>query len=882
MRQLIILFVLQGFAHFVAGLSLDDFRLLNPSHDQGTFRTDLETAKRRRRQFEDGPVPPYYFDIPNKELSEITRGKELPYSQIQKSGEINEPEDVSFDSSVMDNKIMWVAKEIEKYLERADQNEKSIDYYNTPFRINDANERQDNYNSFDMGMEFPDLNNHIGSVYDRKWKRLDPRLNEFKKRNLEYERYFPPYSEYYPGENLRKSTDVFKLDTFPSSRDDESKFLDINVDNDGLKIPDEERNTKNDEDRYYPAFQIQQDLIPRFQSSVSIDNYRVMNKPMPRKNKMRSEESSKSNKNRVPSYDFQNYYRDMAMLRKKNKEIEDVPNLNNKQRVPSDFELADLQEQHRLMAMSRKKKTNIADSLDLLGEENISSDLQDGLQGDYRSMVLPQLKSAGNVDFPELRKYKDLFLDTKTSKPQEYHQFRDMPEKDIMLYESSPSVLEKSNFLKPVMNISDIYRLGMMTQNKRKTVEIPESTNKFTDDSLPNLQELKTRRTLKNIFHDQRRMLQVPGLYSFEGNYEEGDFLGNENKLPILSEEQRLVLKKRKEHFHGNNDNKGEKMLGELKNIFKDGEERNRVQKRQEGGEEEVLDKSSNNDDIETQNFSDEQNNSQDKPGEDLPDSNKGMDFEKWLRKEYIKTMAQALNTMKRKRSKELVPIVSHDLKDNFRKSINEETYNVQNSKNTQTPKSFEEYKQSDQKRVSKDVEEIREDEGNGQIEEMNKIDNPKSTFQFSLAENKIKDIEESMLNEAIDMIQRNTAEGSRSDLMKAIYRIRAAKDLDEIGRALNHLESTLGQVKEENIPEESNPSIPSYFRILRDKSDNGEIQNPEEEEDIESAEKRNEEDVDLHPDSNKSFFQSLADSETTSSDEHNKGSSLRSQFRLL
>ncbi|XP_022242858.1 uncharacterized protein LOC106460437 isoform X2 [Limulus polyphemus] len=888
MRQLIILFVLQGFAHFVPGLSLDDFRLLNLSDDQDTLRNALESVKRRRRQFEDGPVPPYYFDIPNKELSEIKRGEELSYYQTQKSGEINEPEDVSFDSSAMDKKIMWVAKEMEKNLKRATRDEMSIDVYNAPYRINDAKKRQDNYKTFDMGKMLPAMNNHIGSGYDRKWKRSESRLNDLRKRNLKKRRYFVPYSEDYSVENLDEPTDVLQLDTFPLSRDDEMavEYLDTIINKvEGVKFPDDEdnlhdnrfdleRNEKNDEDKYYPVFQIEQDLIPRFQSSSSKDNYGVMTKPMPRKNKIRSDESSKPNKIRVPSYDFQNYYNDMAMPGKNKMEIEDLPNFNVKKRVPSDFELADLQEQHRLMAMSRKKKTNIADSLGLLEEEIVPSDLQDGLQDNYRSMVLSGLKNVGNDDFPELMKYTGLLLDTKTSKPQKYNHFRDMPKEEIMLYEN-PSDLKKSKDLKPVKDINDIYPLGMMSQKKRKTVEIPD---KFMDDSLQNLQELGKRRTLQDIFDDQRRVFHVPGFYSSERNYEEGDFLDKENRLPFLSEEKRLALKKREEHFNGRNDNKEENMLGELKNILKDEEERNRVQKRQEETEKQILGnyKSRNNDtdDIETRSLSDEQNSSQDKSDEDLPGSNKGVDFEKWLRKEYIKTMAQALNTMKRKRSEDWVPIISHDLEDNFRRSVTEETDNIQNSKKTQTPKMFEENKQSDQQRTSKNMKESKEDESNGQKDEMNNIDNPDSeeTFQFTLAENKIKDIEQSMLNDAIDMIQRNPAEGSRSDLTKAIHRIRAAKDLDEIRRALNHLESTLGQMEEQDISEESDPStdnksrrISSYFNILRE---NGET---EEADDIQSADKRNEEDLSLNAALNESFYQSLLDSKTTSSDERNE-----------
>ncbi|XP_013779853.1 dentin sialophosphoprotein-like [Limulus polyphemus] len=828
MSKLIFLLILHGVVHLVTGLSSDDLRLLQKvSDDQDSLRNALASVERRRRQFEAKPVSSHSFSFPNEGLQEMKREEEeQSYYLNQRSDEVNEPDDVPPVSSEMANKIMWISKESERKLRERDMDGIPINDQNTPYSVDNANRQQDYYQFFDKDMEFPVVGRHHSSNYDRKRQRSSLDKDIFKKQSLRKKKYLIPDIKDYSEENVFSPLNAISSSNEELSDDTRFDYQDNIKEMDtqgdfrelpvikhrlswkGAQFPDynddlylrplyAERRKKKGEAENPLSLPVDQTMIPSYEHSSSDDYNTVMASPSRMKN-LEFDKSPKFHRAQEPSSDLQNYDKDIST--KKKTEIKDLSELNSEPFIfPSNVNSTDLQSYHRLLAMSRKKKMDADDSTDISNEQNISfGTAPDDLQDYYLTMAMSQLKDIENYDLPTLNKYQELTPYIDSNKLQDYYQSMGMSRKK-KLHKSLQKEKKDTKSTMDVNNIRDYYLPAMLPLKNNKNIHSSDSDETISegiiDDTVKNLpEELRKRKIKKDIFGDKGRTIQLPDIYLSDKSSEEYDLSDKKKRLPFLVEEDHLDLKKRQDHLLMDDSDREGIVLGELKDIFKDDEERNRARKRQEGSEEQTSINSrlsgNDTDNLETQSLSHEQDEPRDKSEKDIPEtheSHKEKNFDEWLRKEYIKTMAQALNTMKKKRSDDWVPIVSQDLDENSNEEMSK----------------LKEFQERNKKKRSNAINKNNRDERDEydiQEDEISKNDGASSEEirQFSLAQEKIKNIEQSMINEALGVIQNDASETARSDVEKAIKKIEAAKELNEMGRSLKHFENTLGQIEED------------------------------------------------------------------------------------
>ncbi|XP_076332591.1 uncharacterized protein LOC143237335 [Tachypleus tridentatus] len=819
MRKLIFLLILHGAVHLVTGLSLDNIHLLQKvSNDQDSLQNALASVERRRRQFEEKPLPPNSFSFPKERSQEMKREEEKkPYYLNQKSEEVNEPEDVPPASSEMANKIMLIAKEMKRKLRGKDINGIPINGHNTPYSLEDANRQEDYYHVFDKDMTFPEVGSHRSSSYDRKRKRFSLAKDIFKKRSLKKKKYVSPDFEDYSKEDVlsplnaisssnEELTDDARFGYQDSDREMETQeefrelpvvkhrfswknvqFPDYDDDLDFRPLYAETRK-KTDETENQFSLPVDQPMIPNYEHSNLDDYYTVRARPSRMKKKEFDKSPNFHRAQELSSY-FQNYDKDT--LRKNKAEIKDLSDLNSEPFLPLNANSTDLQSYHNILEMSRRKKMDVDDSTDVSNEQNISfGTAPDDLRDYYLTMAMSHLKDIENYDLPKLNKYQELTPDIDSNKLQYYYQSMGMSRKKKLHKHQDNKKDTKSN-------VQDYYFPATLPLKNKKNIDGAESegtvSKGITDDTVENLpEELRKRKIKKDIFGDKGRTFQLPDIYSSDESSEVYDW-SNKNRIPAFYvEEDHLDMKKRQNNLPLDDDETEGIVLGELKDIFKDDKERKRARKRQEDSEEQTSHNSrlsaNDTDNVEMESLSHEQDKPLDKSEKDATethDSHKEMNFEEWLRKEYIKTMAQALSTMKKKRSGDWVPIVSQDLDENS----NEEMPNM---------KVFQE---RNKKQRSNEVNKSKIDEYDSQEDEISKNGGSSSEDirQFALAQEKIKNIEQSMIEKALGVIQNDASETARSDVERAIHRIKAAKELDEMGRSLKYFENTLGQIEEEN-----------------------------------------------------------------------------------
>ncbi|XP_076370771.1 uncharacterized protein LOC143256865 [Tachypleus tridentatus] len=173
-------------------------------------------------------------------------------------------------------------------------------------------------------------------------------------------------------------------------------------------------------------------------------------------------------------------------------------------------------------------------------------------------------------------------------------------------------------------------------------------------------------------------------------------------------------------------------------------------------------------------------------------DPDRKENFEKWLRKEYIKNMAKALNTLRKKRSNNWTSTLSKDIEDFLQRIGNEEngiskTYKKQVKTNLDKNENKADGKTSRQEGII--IKDENENEGSLSAHKL----------QFEQAAHKIKEIENSMLSEAMKIMKNGATEGFHLDAEKVSHRLEAAMELDNLGKALAHLHMALDEIEQED-----------------------------------------------------------------------------------
>ncbi|XP_022238339.1 uncharacterized protein LOC106456848 [Limulus polyphemus] len=276
------------------------------------------------------------------------------------------------------------------------------------------------------------------------------------------------------------------------------------------------------------------------------------------------------------------------------------------------------------------------------------------------------------------------------------------------------------------------------------------------------------------------------------------------NSPPYFDEPKSLILKKRE---YTNSDSVKATTASELSDIFKDdGDERNMIKRRTESSEETISERQ--NEKNETNEATNRHNTNvlnhfdevtteiiTEEPQESHPSTPK-QNFETWLKKEYIKNMAKALNILRKKRSNDWASVFSKNIDDLLQHGRN----GVSNRKKGQKTNIIDQSREEDYKNIEESVKKQRYEE--------EKEDNFVSQkLQFEEAEKKIKQIEKAMIAVAMKMIKESTPDGTLFDEEKISHRLEAAKELKNLRQALAHLHTTLDKIEQESQESEDNTS---------------------------------------------------------------------------
>ncbi|XP_076323533.1 uncharacterized protein LOC143232251 [Tachypleus tridentatus] len=273
---------------------------------------------------------------------------------------------------------------------------------------------------------------------------------------------------------------------------------------------------------------------------------------------------------------------------------------------------------------------------------------------------------------------------------------------------------------------------------------------------------------------------------------------------PYFEEPKSLILKKRD---YKNSDSVKATTASELSDIFKDDDDERTMTKRRTESSEETIPERQNEinetnevtsihntnflnhfDEVTTEITTEE-------PKESHPSTPK-QNFEAWLKKEYIKNMAKALNILRKKRSNDWRPVFAKTVDDLLQYGGND----VSNGKNGQKTKIGDQSREEDYKRIEEIIKKQRDEEKN----EDNFVSQKQ---QFEEAEEKIKKVEKAMITVAMKMIKDSTPDGNRLEEEKISHRLEAAKELKNVRQALAHLHTALDKIEQENEKSEDRTS---------------------------------------------------------------------------
>ncbi|XP_022246553.1 uncharacterized protein LOC106463367 [Limulus polyphemus] len=373
--------------------------------------------------------------------------------------------------------------------------------------------------------------------------------------------------------------------------------------------------------------------------------------------------------------------------------------------------------------------------------------------------------------------------------------------------------------------------LQAMSMTKRKSLNDPLSRtmllmNKEKDDSEDVFKYLTSE-------SQRRNMRNEPFTNRFENSVGEGkdanideetiSNLGLEELPPLFGKTKHITLNKRDYKFATNGKSA---TMSELRNIFEDDGDKRAFKKRriEYQGEKPSRTKSGKNETDELPVHSEESikndfskitteiSTTEQKKSKD-PDIKE--DFEKWLRKEYIKNMAKALNTLRKKRSNNWTSVLSKDIEDFLQHAGNEEK-SVSKIDKKQVKKNVNKNENVADGKATKQESIIIKD-GN---EKKGSLSSQK--LQFEQAAHKIKEIENSMLSAAMKIMKKGATEGFHLDAEKISHRLEAARELDNLRQALAHLHMALDKIEQEgqeNVKVSSEGEDESTERTTPDRS---------------------------------------------------------------